>query len=150
MTLSRALILTTTLGMGLAACSKCKCGDTGSDESTTVMCIEDNLDGATAGDDGNTLADAAASCAQVSGSACDAEQMMTREAANCIAEVEVGLAAGLTDWAIRTTYNEAFETVVWTVTSTTFQEGETTGGDGVTLHATDGDILETWGWEEGP
>ena len=73
---------------------------------------------------------------------------MTRAAAECIAENEVGLAPGIAEWIIDPVYNYGFETVVWAVANTTEQGPGMQSGDGVTLHATTGEVLSEWGWDE--
>jgi hypothetical protein len=83
-------------------------------------------------------------------STCDAELLMTREAALCIAE-SLGLSEGIGPWKAGLTYHFGDERIVWNVHSTLVDDGVgSQSGDFVTVDAIDGTSLGKGSWGSQP
>ena len=79
------------------------------------------------------------------GDPCEADDFITRAAAQCIAETH-GLVPGLRDWNYDLGYEEPLGTVRWRIEAVTEIEDTFSKGDFVAIDAETGDIVDKGAW----
>ena len=80
------------------------------------------------------------------GTVCDGSQIMTHEAAVCLARAE-GLDQGLEGYAAGIVYSKKELRIVWIVENTTARNSERASGSSMTLDAVTAEVLDRGTWE---
>ena len=98
----------------------------------------------------SALDEAVATCIVEGASDCDAPQVLTREAALCIAR-GLGLPQGIEPWKAGLTFHYRYRRIVWNVQNLLQRSaGGSSNGDVYTIDATTGDLIGRSGWSAIP
>jgi hypothetical protein len=79
------------------------------------------------------------------GNPCDADSIMTRQAAVCIAELDE-LAPGINEWRANLVYNYGFDRPIWSIDNTLTESDCSKDGEGIAVDAITGELLERYNW----
>lgn len=81
------------------------------------------------------------------GDPCDADDFLTRAAAQCIAEGQA-LAPGLQDWSYDLGYEESLSTVRWRIETVTEIGDTSSKGDFLSIDAQTGEVVDAGSWTD--
>lgn len=95
-----------------------------------------------------TIDDLEAQCDEA-GSPCADTIVVTRDAAECIAQAD-GMEEGLEGRYADLIFNHAFNLPIWAVSNVLTSEGAEASGDGLSIDAATGEILERSQWQRMP
>lgn len=122
------------------------------DAETPLACIETYSEEQGWGVDNDPVwwgrfPEAVARDCELFGDSCNADDFITRRAAQCIAELD-GLEPGLQDWSYSLGYDEPLGTVRWRVEMVAELGDDASGGDFVAIHAETGVVIDRGTWRD--
>ena len=143
-------IVTAVLALA-AAIGLAGCGDDDGDPATAAECIaEYSVAGGYdhASDNGGAdVPELVAAEAADDDHAFDIADLITREAAICVAELQ-GLAPGLEEWRASLVYHYTHQRPIWNVENVLeYVSDSDQSGDGLAIDALTGEVLEQYSWQ---
>jgi hypothetical protein len=144
----RTLIPAALLVTAVACGTPTETAETGAPPTAAERCILDYPADTYGFGDGDPDA-ASLDCTAAGATDCDVAGFMSIEAARCVAE-DAGLEPGLTDWSFGIWFYTDEGAVAWSVQNTLTQDGPSSSGRSLRIHATSGAVLSQLEWEAQP